>query len=35
MEKNISIDLKNAAGFISYEEVVALAQQSIRHLDRR
>jgi len=33
MEKNISIDLKNAAGFISYEEVVALAQQSIRHLD--
>ncbi len=33
MEKNISINLKNAADFISFEEVIALAQQSLRHLD--
>ena len=33
MEKNISIDLKNAADFVSIEEVIALAQQSRRHLD--
>jgi glucose-6-phosphate isomerase len=33
MKKNISIDLKNAGNFISYEEVLALAQQSIRHLE--
>jgi glucose-6-phosphate isomerase len=33
MEKNIAIDLKNFAGFISYEEVIALAKQSVRYLD--
>ena len=33
MEKNISIDLKNAADLVSIEEVIALAQQSRRHLD--
>ena len=33
MKENISINLKNASGFISYEEVIALAQQSVRHLD--
>jgi len=29
----ISINLKNTSGFISGEEVAALAQQSVRHLD--
>jgi len=33
MEKNITIDLKNSAGFVAFEEVVALAQQSLRHLE--
>lgn len=33
MKENISINLKNAAEFVSYEEIVALAQQSLRHLD--
>ena len=33
MKENISINLKNASDFISYEEVIALAQQSVRHLD--
>jgi glucose-6-phosphate isomerase len=33
MREDISINLKNAGSFISYEEVVALAQQSVRHLD--
>jgi glucose-6-phosphate isomerase len=33
MKENLSISLKNLSGFISYEEVIALAQQSVRHLD--
>ncbi len=33
MKENISVNLKNAGDFISYEEVIALAQQSVRHLD--
>jgi len=33
MKETISLNLKNAIKFISYEEVVALAQQSVRHLD--
>lgn len=33
MEKNITLNLKNAGKFVSYEEIVALAQQSVRHLD--
>ena len=33
MEENISVNLKNVSGFISYEEILALAQQSVRHLD--
>jgi glucose-6-phosphate isomerase len=33
MKENISINLANAASFISYEETIALAQQSLRHLD--
>jgi len=33
MKENLSISLKNISGFISYEEVVALATQSVRHLD--
>lgn len=33
MKENLSISLKNTAGFISHEEVIALAQQSVRHLD--
>ncbi len=31
--ENLSINLKNTSGFISNEEVIALAQQSVRHLD--
>ena len=31
--ENISLNLKNAGGFVSYEEVLALAQMSVRHLD--
>ena len=33
MEKSITLNLKNAGKFVSFEEIVALAQQSIRHLD--
>jgi len=33
MKENLSVNLKNASSFISYEEVIALAQQSVRHLD--
>lgn len=33
MKENLSVNLKNAGGFVSYEEVLALAQQSVRHLD--
>ncbi len=33
MKENISVSLKNIGGFVSHEEVLALAQQSVRHLD--
>ncbi len=33
MKENLSVSLNNISNFISNEEVVALAQQSIRHLD--
>jgi glucose-6-phosphate isomerase len=33
MKENLSVNLKNTKGFISQEEVMALAQQSVRHLD--
>jgi len=33
MKENLSITLKNISGFISGEEVAALAQQSLRYLD--
>jgi glucose-6-phosphate isomerase len=33
MMENLSVGLKNTEGFISHEEVMALAQQSARHLD--
>jgi glucose-6-phosphate isomerase len=33
MNENLSIDLQNTGNFIPYEEVVALARQSLRHLD--
>ena len=33
MKENLTVNLKNTSGFISHEEVVALAQQSARHLD--
>lgn len=33
MKENISINLKNAGAFVSQEEILALAQQSVRHLD--
>ncbi len=33
MKENISINLKNTGSFIAYEEIFALAQQSVRHLD--
>ena len=33
MKENIAIDLKNAISFVSQEEIIALAQQSARHLD--
>jgi glucose-6-phosphate isomerase len=33
MKENISVNLVNTARFIPYEEVIALAQQSVRHLD--
>lgn len=33
MKENISVGLKNVENFISYEEILALAQQSVLHLD--
>lgn len=33
MKDILSVNLKNAGAFISFEEVIALAQQSVRHLD--
>jgi glucose-6-phosphate isomerase len=33
MKENLSINLKNTGKFISFEEILALAQQSVRHLD--
>jgi glucose-6-phosphate isomerase len=33
MKENLSINLKNTDKFISFEEVIATAQQSVRHLD--
>lgn len=33
MEENLSINLKNTDKFISSEEIIAHAQQSVRHLD--
>jgi glucose-6-phosphate isomerase len=33
MKENLSINLKNTGKFISFEEVIAHAQQSVRHLD--
>jgi glucose-6-phosphate isomerase len=33
MKENLSIDLKNTGSFISYEEIFALAQRSVIHLD--
>ncbi len=33
MKENISLSLKNVSDFISLEEITALAQQSVRHLD--
>ena len=33
MKENLSINLKNVSGFISYEEIIALAQLSVRHID--
>jgi len=33
MKEKLSVNLKNAGAFVSFEEVVALAQQSVRHLD--
>jgi glucose-6-phosphate isomerase len=33
MKENLSINLKNTSKFISFEEIIATAQQSVRHLD--
>ena len=33
MKENLNINLKNTSKFISFEEIVAHAQQSVRHLD--
>ena len=33
MKENLSINLKNINGFVSNEEIIALAQQSVRHLE--
>lgn len=33
MKEKLNVNLKNAGAFVSYEEVLALAQQSVRHLD--
>lgn len=34
MKENISINLKNLTQFVSIEEIAALAQQSVRHLEK-
>jgi glucose-6-phosphate isomerase len=31
--ENIAVNLKNTSGFVSQEEIIALAQQSVRHLE--
>jgi glucose-6-phosphate isomerase len=33
MKENLSISLNNVSSFVSFEEILALAQQSVRHLD--
>jgi glucose-6-phosphate isomerase len=33
MKENLSINLKNTSKFVSFEEIVAHAQQAVRHLD--
>jgi glucose-6-phosphate isomerase len=33
MKENLTINLKNTSKFISFEEIAAFAQQSVRHLD--
>ena len=33
MKENISINFKNTESFVAIEEIIALAQQSVRHLD--
>jgi glucose-6-phosphate isomerase len=33
MKENLNISLKNTGNFISFEEIVAQAQQSVRHID--
>jgi len=33
MKENISLSLKNVVNFVSHEEIIALAQKSVRHLD--
>ena len=33
MKENVSINLNGVSGFVSYEEIIALAQQSLRHLE--
>jgi glucose-6-phosphate isomerase len=33
MKENLSISLKNTGNFISFEEIIAHAQQSVRHID--
>jgi glucose-6-phosphate isomerase len=33
MKENISLSLKNVVGFVSYEEIIALAKKSVRHLE--
>jgi glucose-6-phosphate isomerase len=33
MKENLSINLKNTSKFLSFEEILAFAQQSVRHLD--
>jgi len=33
MKEHLKVDLRNAGDFISIEETIALAQQSVRHLD--
>jgi glucose-6-phosphate isomerase len=33
MKENLNISLKNTGKFVSFEEIVAFAQQSVRHID--